>query len=71
MNLKIWVKNNFKVTRRTELASDVARQFLKATNQPIEPWLINKVIFELHDLDLLCGPPNHPTTQTRLVEVTT
>lgn len=71
MNLKNWLKANFRTTRRTMLASDVARQYLKATNQPTEPWLVNRVICELGDLDVLAGPPNSPLTRTRLVEVTT
>ena len=69
MTLKTWIKANFKVARRTELASDIARRYLKATDQPAEPWLVNKVTCELADLGLLCGPPNSPLTYSRLVEV--
>ena len=71
MTLKSWIKSNFKVARRTMLASDVARRFLRETGQPLDPVVVTRIVCELHDLDLLTGPPNHPSTRTRLIEVTT
>ena len=69
MTLKSWIKSNFKVARRTELASDIARRYLRETSQPLDPVMVTRTICQLADLDLLCGPPNSPLTRTRLVEV--